>query len=96
MSKCPTFAPDTVPGVLARYRLQWEEAQQCHVLLYPEGMIKLSHSAAEIVKRIDGRCSVDELVASLERAFPGADLRCDVLEFLEAAYASGWIEIARA
>ncbi|HBQ81209.1 MAG TPA: pyrroloquinoline quinone biosynthesis peptide chaperone PqqD, partial [Erwinia persicina] len=23
------------------YRLQWEEVQNCHVILYPEGMAKL-------------------------------------------------------
>ena len=34
------------------YRLQFEEAQQCHVLLYPEGLVKLSDSAAERIKQI--------------------------------------------
>jgi len=24
------------------YRLQWEEVQGCHVILYPEGMAKLT------------------------------------------------------
>ncbi len=91
--KNPMFAPESVPLIPPRYRLQWEEAQQSHVLLYPEGMIKLSQTAAEILKRIDGRCSVGELVADLERAFPGADLRGDVLEFLEAGHASGWIQV---
>jgi hypothetical protein len=36
------------------FRFQWEPAQGCHVLLYPEGMVKLNQSAGEILKRCDG------------------------------------------
>jgi pyrroloquinoline quinone biosynthesis protein D len=32
------------------FRLQWEPAQNAHVLLYPEGMVKLNQSAGEILK----------------------------------------------
>jgi len=60
--------------------------------LYPEGMVKLSASAAEIVRRVDGRASIADILDSLEQAFPGANLRDDVLEFLNAAYERGWIE----
>ena len=35
----------------AQYRFQWEEAQKCYVLLYPEGLIKLGQSSAEILKQ---------------------------------------------
>ena len=35
------------------YRLQFEEAQQCHVLLYPEGLVKLSDTAVEILRRCE-------------------------------------------
>jgi pyrroloquinoline quinone biosynthesis protein D len=87
-----TLASDDVPVVPARCRLQWEAAQQAYVILYPEGMVKLSASAAEIMKRVDGRASIEEIIRSLEQAFPGADLRNDVLEFLNAAHARGWIE----
>ena len=44
-------AAGTVPRVGAGFRLQWEPAQDCHVLLYPEGMVKLNGSAGEIIKR---------------------------------------------
>ena len=36
------------------FRLQWEPAQDAHVLLYPEGMVKLNQSAGEILLRCDG------------------------------------------
>jgi pyrroloquinoline quinone biosynthesis protein D len=73
------------------FRLQWEEAQQAHVLLYPEGMVTLSDSANEILKRCDGR-AVDQIIAELQQQFPGADLEADVLEFLEVARAEGWLQ----
>ena len=73
------------------YRFQWEPAQQAHVLLYPEGMVKLSGSSGEILKRVTGAATVGEIVADLERSFPGHDLRGDVIEFLEHAYGKGWV-----
>jgi len=74
-----------------QYRFQWEPAQDSFVLLYPEGMVQLPGSAGEIMKRVDGSKTVSQIIADLETAFPGADLRQDVIEFLEAAYAKGWI-----
>jgi pyrroloquinoline quinone biosynthesis protein D len=82
-----------VPIELAKYyRMQWEETQGCHVLLYPEGMVKLPGSAGEIMKRVDGTRSLNAVVRELEEAFPGApDLRADVVDFLEVAHGNGWI-----
>ena len=77
--------------LVQQYRFQWEPAQDSFVLLYPEGMVKLPGSAGEIMKRVDGNKTVAEIVADLEAAFPGADLRQDVIDFLEAAHAKGWI-----
>lgn len=86
--------PTDVPTLPARYRLQWEAAQNAHVLLYPEGMVKLSASAAEILKRVDGVRSVSLIIEQLEQTFPGADLRSDVLDFLTTAQERGWILIS--
>jgi pyrroloquinoline quinone biosynthesis protein D len=89
--------PTDQPIELQRqYRFQWEPAQQAHVLLYPEGMVKLSGSAGEILKRVDGTRSLDQIVQDLEQTFPGVDLRNDVIEFLEAAYGKGWIRTKQA
>ena len=74
-----------------QFRLQWEPSQGCHVLLYPEGMVQLQGGAEEIMKRIDGKSTLLELIRALEAAFPGADLRQDVVEFAEIAYAKGWL-----
>ncbi|HUU73439.1 MAG TPA: pyrroloquinoline quinone biosynthesis peptide chaperone PqqD [Burkholderiales bacterium] len=77
--------------LVKQFRLQWEPAQDSFVLLYPEGMVQLPGSAGEIMKRVDGSKTVPQIIADLETAFPGADLRQDVTDFLEAAYAKGWI-----
>ncbi len=74
-----------------QFKFQWEPAQEAFVLLYPEGLIKLTESAGQIVKRIDNESSVNDIVHSLEQAFPGVDLKQDVIEFLENAHDKGWI-----
>ena len=56
------------PALSRVFRMQWEETQNNYVLLYPEGMVKLNGSAAEILKRCDGRHSVPAIVADLEQA----------------------------
>jgi len=75
------------------FRLQWEEAQGAHVLLFPEGMVRLSESAGAILSRCDGERTLDGVLASLKEAFPGADLEADVIEFLGIALDKGWIAL---
>jgi pyrroloquinoline quinone biosynthesis protein D len=84
---------DSVFELTRLYRFQWEPAQEAFVLLYPEGMVKLGASAGEILKRVDGSSPVSAIVVDLERAFPGADLRRDVTEFLAHAHEKGWIRV---
>lgn len=79
------------PRVGAGFRLQWEPAQDCHVLLYPEGMVKLNGSAGEIMKRCDGQRSVGEIVADLEAAFNAQGLQGDVVAFVEMAAKQRWL-----
>jgi pyrroloquinoline quinone biosynthesis protein D len=59
-------------------------------------MVKLPGSSGEILKRVNGMASVGEIVADLEGAFPGYDLRGDVIEFLETAHGKGWIRAKQA
>jgi pyrroloquinoline quinone biosynthesis protein D len=87
-----TFADDSRPMLGRKFRLQWEEAQGCHVLLYPEGMVKLNRSAGEILSRCSGTLTVGEIVTDLERAFAAQCLGKDVMQFLALAATQGWIE----
>ena len=91
MSQPPQLPADRPLELLRQFRFQWEPAQNCHVLLYPEGMVQLPGSAGEIMKRVDGTRSVEGIVAELQSSFPGVDLRADVIEFLEVAHGKGWI-----
>ncbi len=79
------------PRLNRLFRLQWEEVQQAYVLLYPEGMVKLNLSAAEILKRCDGEHTINELIAELEQAFGEADLRDPIQGMLRAAFEKDWI-----
>lgn len=87
----PRLSLGDVPRISHHFRLQFEPAQSAWVLLYPEGMIKLSDSAGEIMKRMDGSTSVETLLRDLEAAFPDVRLRDDVFDFLEVADERGWI-----
>ncbi len=74
------------------HRLQWEESQQKYVILYPEGLVELSDSAAEILKLCDGTRALPEIVDELEKKFETEGLMDDVREFLEVALDNGWIK----
>jgi pyrroloquinoline quinone biosynthesis protein D len=86
-----TATTDIVPRVGHGFRLQWEPAQGCHVLLYPEGMVRLNQSAGEIIVRCDGRRSAADIVADLEAAFSTRGLEADVLAFIEMAGRQHWL-----
>lgn len=74
------------------YRFQWEEAQQCYVLLFPEGMIKLNGGAGEVIKRVDGKKTVADIVAELQQAFPDVpDIQSDIVAMLELAIEKAWL-----
>lgn len=82
-----------IPRFRRGFRFQWEPAQDCYVLLYPEGMVKLNGSAGAILNEVDGQRDVDAIVASLQRRFPEAgNLGPDVREFLNDAEQQHWIE----
>lgn len=80
-----------IPELVPTFRMQWEKVQDCHVLLYPEGMIKLSSSAAAILEHINGEKTVAAIIDDLKAQFPGAELEQDVRKFMEVAHDNGWI-----
>ncbi|HEY5101925.1 MAG TPA: pyrroloquinoline quinone biosynthesis peptide chaperone PqqD [Steroidobacteraceae bacterium] len=88
-----TIAVTAKPVLGKGFRLQWEPAQSAHVLLYPEGMIKLNGSAGEIMKRCDGARTVAEITADLESTFTTGGLEADVAAFISMAVAKNWLEV---
>ena len=81
--KHPRLAP------FARYR--WDKIREQHQIVYPEGVLVLNRTGAEIVKRMDGR-ALDELVAELESVFNSAAVRGDVAAFLERLFNHGLLK----
>jgi pyrroloquinoline quinone biosynthesis protein D len=82
---CPRLSPHFV--------FRWENSQNAYILLYPEGLIKLSPSAGEILKRCDGKQSVDAIIADLQSAFPDAarEVAEGTRSFIDIARAKGWL-----
>jgi pyrroloquinoline quinone biosynthesis protein D len=81
------------PTIGRGFRLQWESAQEAHVLLYPEGMVKLNQSAAAILTRCNGRRTVADIVTDLESAYALAGLTQDVCAFIAMAVERNWVEL---
>ena len=81
------------PAIAHGMRLQWEPAQEAHVLLYPEGMVKLNGSAGAILSRCDGVRTLADIVADLERAYDTSGLAEDVRAFVTMALEKRWLEL---
>jgi pyrroloquinoline quinone biosynthesis protein D len=86
-----TLNPEKLLTFSPLHRLQWEEAQQKTVILYPEGMVELNQSSAEILKLCDGTRSLAPLVSELETKFEASGLTADITAFLEISLENGWI-----
>ena len=85
---------DTVkPAIAHGMRLQWEPAQEAHVLLYPEGMVRLNGSAGAILSRCDGVRTLADIVSDLERAYDARGLAEDVRAFVTMALEKRWLEL---
>ena len=79
-------------AIALHHRFQWEEAQQSYVILFPEGMIKLHGGAGEILKRVDGKASVGDIVADLKATFPDVpDIEDDILGMFDLAMGKAWL-----
>jgi pyrroloquinoline quinone biosynthesis protein D len=81
------------PAIAHGMRLQWEPAQEAHVLLYPEGMVKLNGSAGAIMSRCDGVRTLADIVADLERTYATTGLAPDVRAFIAMAVERRWLEV---
>ena len=86
MQALPTF-----PKLSRGYRMQYEQVQSAWVLLYPEGMVKLNDSSAEILRRCNGERSIEAMVADLQILFNVKGIAPQVRELLQEGMRRGWI-----
>jgi pyrroloquinoline quinone biosynthesis protein D len=71
------------PRLVAGARLQYDDVRGEHLLLIPEGAVRLNETAAQVLELCDGR-SVDEIAAALSERYKGTDVTDDVRELLDA------------
>lgn len=81
-----------IPRLAAGHRLQWEDVQNAHVLLYPEGMVQLNEAASAILQQCDGK-NLAAVIETLQNEFGETDLQDDVLEFVQEAAQRGWVRL---
>ncbi len=77
--------------VNSHFQLQFEDAQNCFVLLYPEGMVQLNGSAGEIMNLCDGKNNALDIVKILEDKFQTSGLEKDIVSFLDDAISRDWV-----
>lgn len=86
-TECPRLNP--------MFMFRWEASQDSHVLLYPEGVVKLNATAGEIIGRCDGARSIDDIIGDLKSEFASdsEEIESGVRNFMEVAHAKGWIVV---
>ncbi len=80
-----------VPRVAPKARVQWDEVRGRRVLLYPEGLVALNPTGAEILALCDGARSVADIVETLKQRYGSAAIEHDVSEFLDRLAAKGLV-----
>jgi pyrroloquinoline quinone biosynthesis protein D len=86
----------TRPRLVTGARLRYDEVREEHVLLIPEGAVRLNPTAAEVLELCDGERSLDAIVGELSARYDGADLRDDVQELVDAMAQRGLVVDAAA
>ena len=79
------------PRLVTGARLQYDDVRDEHLLLIPEGAVRLNASAAEVLELCDGERSLDDIVGALSQRYDGADLRDDVIELVGAMEQRGLV-----
>lgn len=79
------------PRVAAKARLQWDGVRMRHILLYPEGMVALNPTAAEILGLCDGHRTVDDIVKVLSSKYESGEIIADVQTLLAGLAAKGLV-----
>ena len=86
----------TRPRLVTGARLRYDEVREEHLLLIPEGVVRLNPTAAEVLELCDGERSLDDIVGALSARYEGADVRDDVRELVDAMAQRGLVVDAAA
>ena len=86
----------TRPRLVTGARLQYDDVREEHLLLVPEGAVRLNSTAAAVLELCDGERSLDEIVGTLSERYNGADLRDDVRGLVDGMTQRGLVVDAAA
>ena len=79
----------TRPRLATGARLRYDEVREEHLLLVPEGAVRLNPTAAEVLALCDGERSLEDIVGVLSARYDNADLTEDVRELVDGMAARG-------
>jgi pyrroloquinoline quinone biosynthesis protein D len=86
----------TRPRLVTGARLRYDDVREEHMLLVPEGAVRLNPTAAEVLELCDGERSLDEIVTTLSERYEGSDLRDDVQGLVDGLIQKGLVVDAAA
>jgi pyrroloquinoline quinone biosynthesis protein D len=81
----------TRPRLVTGARLDYDDVREQHVLLVPEGVVRLNPTAAAVLELCDGERSVEEIVGALSARYEGSDLRDDVQALVDGMTERGLV-----
>ena len=81
----------TRPRLVTGARLRYDDVRGEHVLLIPEGAVRLNPTAAEVLELCDGERSLEDIAGALSARYDGADVRDDVVELVDAMAQKGLV-----
>ena len=84
------------PRLVDGARLQYDDVREEHMLLIPEGAVRLNETAAQVLELCDGERSVADIASALSVRYDGADVSEDVREMLDGMGARGLVVDAAA
>jgi pyrroloquinoline quinone biosynthesis protein D len=84
------------PRLVTGARLRYDDVRHEHLLLVPEGAVRLNPTAAEVLQLCDGERSLQSIVSMLAARYDGADLDEDVRGLVGAMAARGLLVDAAA
>jgi pyrroloquinoline quinone biosynthesis protein D len=90
------FRRVTYPRLATGARLRYDDVREEHLLLIPEGAVRLNATAAEVLELCDGKRSLDDIVDALSARYKGSDLRDDVRGLIDAMAQKGLVVDAAA
>jgi pyrroloquinoline quinone biosynthesis protein D len=95
MSDAASLPPETVPRFGTGMRLQYDAVRQAWVVLGPERLFLPDETAVEVLKLLDGRRSLGDIVADLAARFdaPPEVITRDVTALLQDLSARGAVRL---